>query len=300
MSLLRDIQGAATDPNIDVATLLRKAKILASRLKNQELARWVDSELDGYPDAKDLPPYRILAVSSRGTLINRWRTVHLPEAGVMSSLIPAEFRGWAETAYLIASVSAYDSLIKQSDSGGMLAVDWPQEIAVKFGAVGYAQLECLAAWQVIPVSALVAVIETVRNRVLSFALEIEEEAPDAGEAPPGAMPMPQDRVGQVFHTVIMGGVNNVAPGAVNLSQSHTVQQGDVSSLIGYLKSLGVGLSEIHSLEKILHEPLDAQRGGPVREWFGTLAMKTAEGLPAAILDLAVKAVRSCLGPAGLA
>ena len=299
MSLLREIQSAATDTNIDVPTLLRKAKILASRLKNKELASWVDNELDGYPDGKDLPPYRILAVSSKGRLINRWRTVHLPEAGIMSSLIPQEFRSWAETAYLTASVSAYDSLIKQSEVSETLAIDWPQEIAMKFGAVGYADFECLAAWQVIPVSALVSVVETVRNRVLSFALEIEEEAPDAGEAPPDTMPMAQDRVAQVFHTVIMGGVNNVAPGAANLSQSNTVQQGDVSSLAGYLKSIGVGAGEVQTLSKILHEPLGAQRGGRVREWFEALALKTAEGLPTAMLDLAVKAVTMYLGPGGL-
>lgn len=60
MTLLREIQAAATDGTVEISTVLRKAKILASRLKNREFGQWVDCELNGYSDVADLPPYRIL------------------------------------------------------------------------------------------------------------------------------------------------------------------------------------------------------------------------------------------------
>ncbi|MBF0290686.1 MAG: hypothetical protein HQK86_00860 [Nitrospinae bacterium] len=47
MSLLRDIQTAAVAPDTDVATLLRKCKILAVRLGNDDFKAWVDHELNG-------------------------------------------------------------------------------------------------------------------------------------------------------------------------------------------------------------------------------------------------------------
>jgi hypothetical protein len=59
MTLLREIQAAATDPNIDPSTLLRKANILASRLKNPEFEAWVDHELNGYEDRRKVPSYVI-------------------------------------------------------------------------------------------------------------------------------------------------------------------------------------------------------------------------------------------------
>jgi len=60
MSLLRDIQNAAVSKDTDVATLLRKCKILAVRLGNDEFKNWVDSELNGYESIDNLPEYRIL------------------------------------------------------------------------------------------------------------------------------------------------------------------------------------------------------------------------------------------------
>ncbi len=66
MSLLRDIQNAAVDPDTDVATLLSKCKILAVRLGSEEFKGWVDHELNGYDRVEDQPEYRILDTESYG------------------------------------------------------------------------------------------------------------------------------------------------------------------------------------------------------------------------------------------
>jgi hypothetical protein len=58
MSLLREISNLASD-DCDVTTLLRKCKILASRLSSKEFAQWVGCELNGYPESEALPEYRL-------------------------------------------------------------------------------------------------------------------------------------------------------------------------------------------------------------------------------------------------
>jgi len=74
MTLLREIQTAAAGTDSDVTALLRKCKILASRLKSKDLARWVDWELNGYPDSQPVPDYRKLAGSCYANFLNRaWR-----------------------------------------------------------------------------------------------------------------------------------------------------------------------------------------------------------------------------------
>ena len=50
MSLLREIQEAAIDGSIDLPTLLRKCKVLAARLGNDDFTDWVDAELNGYKE----------------------------------------------------------------------------------------------------------------------------------------------------------------------------------------------------------------------------------------------------------
>lgn len=66
MSLLRDIQDAAINSDIDISTVLRQCKVLAVRLGNDNFKKWVDQELNGYNKIDDLPDYRILTVQSKG------------------------------------------------------------------------------------------------------------------------------------------------------------------------------------------------------------------------------------------
>lgn len=76
----------------------------------------------------------------------------------------------------------------------------------------------MQAWKVIPINSIVAALDTVRTRVLNFVLEIEAEAPEAGEAPANSSPLPQDKVHQIFNTYITGNVQNVATGSSNVNQ----------------------------------------------------------------------------------
>jgi hypothetical protein len=95
---------------------------------------------------------------------------------------------------------------------------WPADMVAFFSQKIYERMTCLSAWKVIPHNALVALLDTIKTRVLNFVLEIEGEAPDAGEAPPHQPPLPQDKVSQVFNTYITGNVQNVATGGSNFKQ----------------------------------------------------------------------------------
>ena len=55
MTLLQEIQTETSSSGGDLATILRKCKILAARLGSEEFARWITCELDGYPDDQPIP-----------------------------------------------------------------------------------------------------------------------------------------------------------------------------------------------------------------------------------------------------
>jgi hypothetical protein len=57
-SLVHELQMAASEPGLPVADLLRKALVVARRLKIREAATWIEAELEGYPNAEDLPDHR--------------------------------------------------------------------------------------------------------------------------------------------------------------------------------------------------------------------------------------------------
>ena len=217
MTLLRQIQIAASDSQSSISTVLLKAKILASRLKNGEFSAWVDCELNGYPAGKEeaLPPYRILSVEAHGLFRNRSGLIW-NDAPIMTSFLPANLKVWGETTYIRQAIS---SVVSAATSAGELQVEWPQEIAIHFGAKGYNGFECLRAWQIVSQHSLIAIVDTVRSRLIDFSLKIEAENPDAGEALPNVTPIPKHKVQMIFNNTFHGSVGNVSQNGRKFTQT---------------------------------------------------------------------------------
>lgn len=254
MTLLRELQSDALDPNVEITTVLRKARVLAARLKNAEFEAWIQHELNGYPDG-ELPDYRILSVNAKAYLIIG--LTQIPAADVMASKIPERFRDWATKAYIFSPVTELASLIEGIDSNRHdgLQSPWPQELAINYGGAGYGvgnqRVQCLKAWQEISAAKIVAIIETVRNRLLEFVLQIEAEAPAAGEAEPGHAPLPQDTVTQIFHTYISGGVAHIG--------SKESQGGSYALHVGSMQDSQIQQGVTGSLQTISFEPHSKER-----------------------------------------
>jgi hypothetical protein len=68
MTLLEQIQNEAVDAKSDLATVLRKCRVLAARLKHKEFTNWIKHELDGYPE-DGIPEYRILLGQAQGKFL---------------------------------------------------------------------------------------------------------------------------------------------------------------------------------------------------------------------------------------
>lgn len=223
MSLLRQIQDAAIDSSIDLPTLLRKCKVLAARLGNDDFKRWIENELSGYDSKDDLPEYRILNVNSKGHFGGPFGS-GIRYADIPLSCMPENFRENLAHSYLMQPIAAIASLAA-SEKSGTLQEPWNPDIVAHYGRGIYERMVCMQAWKVIPSSALVAALDTVRTRVLNFVLEIEAQNPAAGEAMTNEKPLPQETVQQIFNTYITGNVQNLASGGTNIKQHANWQEG---------------------------------------------------------------------------
>ena len=196
MELLQEIQNTAVKADADVAALLRLCKILAARLGSSEFSQWVESELNGYPSADLLPSYRVLNVESYGNFVGPFQTM-IKNVPLPPSLLPDPQRYIANKAYLAESVSAYASLIKEASPTFKIA--WSADAVLAFGQAFIENNTCVEAWRLLSRGALAAVIETVKNRVLSFALELESHDPRAGDVASNETSV---EVGQLFNRQI--------------------------------------------------------------------------------------------------
>jgi hypothetical protein len=212
----------------------------------------------------------------------------------MTSFLPEEFRAWGGSCYMRQPISAIAAM---AAAKSQFQAPWPQELAVKFGAKGYTEgWQCIGAWQVISSSALTGVVESVRNRVLEFALKIEDAAPDAGEVPAGApAPIPQDKITQIFNTYVVGDGNNIAPAGSHISQhaSSGIEPGDLGSLLSRSREMGISEDRIDALRQATRPGTDQKAGA--EGWLGKLAMSAATGATTTAITLAAKAVAQYFG-----
>jgi hypothetical protein len=203
MSLLRDIQETITNPSFRLADILRKAKVLAFRLDHQEFKDWVNRELNGYKSNDNMPEYRILReVESYGYFVGIAGNQgdHIP---IPSHSIPKEYRGVMRTIFISQGVECIESLVQQSGNNLTLCIPWtPDDVAVLQPKV-LTHMECISAWRKVGVISYVAVLDTVKNRILDFVLEIESKFPNAGDIQYGNKPIPKQDIQQIFNSFIL-------------------------------------------------------------------------------------------------
>ncbi|UID79500.1 hypothetical protein J3U96_03705 [Stenotrophomonas maltophilia] len=264
MSLLRDIQQAAVDSSIPLSDLLRKCTLLAARLQNDELRTWVASELNGYDSADELPPYRVATVVSKGHFSGPFQS-GLRNANIPLACLPHQFHEMLSHTHIQNGIAALESLVKNSD-GGTLRELWNPDLVAHFGKDIYDGMNCMEAWKVIPVSAIVGVLDTVRTKVLNFAIDIEAAAPEAGEAPPNVEPIAQERLQQIFHTNIYGTVQNVANGSPGTTQTATSVHNESALFTELVKAISTSAADQDTIRR-LTEAVEEMRSAGTKKSF---------------------------------
>ena len=227
MSLLREIQDGAASDNVSASVVLRKCKILAARLKSQEFAQWIDLELNGYNENVDIPAYRILhQPQNKGNFHGAFGRGFI-NADIPSMVFPDEIREIVTEDHEIrTSVNHLEDLLISNEAVGF-RIPWPSDLVIliaQFDLGIYPGCQCLQMWRVLPRGKVINILGQVRSRILNFALDIEEQNPEAGEAPMNSIPVPEPIVQHIFNQHFHAAVGNMATGSQHFSQQATIGQ----------------------------------------------------------------------------
>lgn len=288
MSLLRQIQDAALDSSVPLADTLRRCKVLAARLQSEAFGTWVGAELSGYGGKVDqAPEYRRFKCISLGDF-------SAPFGGGMRntpiplSTIPKDLRHLVAEATISESVASLEALVAskgQQDKG--IQLPWPSDLIRFMQTRIYENMSLIAANRVLSHAQLVGILDTVRTRMLEFALEIEKENPEAGEASlQGTPPVPPEKVQQIVNVKIYGGQQAFGDGAtfqvagrdLVISSAFTAEQQE--QLKGLLEELHKHLASVadegdkedatEALEKVETELAKPQpQPGRLKRWLAT-------------------------------
>lgn len=215
MSLFAEIQNdILTDKPISIA--LRKARVLSHRLKNQGFSNWVEFELNGYTDPASLPDYRKITSPIFGDFVGT--TKHISNAPIpLDSL-----KGWGEK--LDAPINIGDGVKKieaeinvaNSANKSELKLPLPPSIFKYFSNRAYPNMVCLDAWKAISRQQLEQILETVRDRLQKFILELSDLYPDYSKVDFTDNPsISQEKVNHLVQIVILE--NSSFAGSINMT-----------------------------------------------------------------------------------
>jgi hypothetical protein len=272
MKLLNEIIDAAADTDQPVTSILRKCLILAFELKNEKLKAWVESELNGYDRRGEVPEYRKMYLQSKGNFsgpMGSW----IGSRPLPLSVLKKEHQKILEPAILFEPIAAYES--EKPEGNKVAVINWPSELIVMYQSDfirGYALSQ---AWQELSSGAITGIVDTVRTRLLRFALEIREELGSVSDNP---KELPAGKVDQAVTNYIFGGTNVIAGIVHDFTQigSIEVKQGDLVGLANALRALGVAQSDVEAATLALVEdgkPPGRSLGARVMSWMQSVGSK---------------------------
>ena len=282
MTILEDIQHSAVDANSDLAMLLRKCKVFAARLGSQPLEDWLLWESNGYPVDVAVPEYRIWSLEVfghfSGPFNSSLKNVPIPLTAL--KFIPEEVKQTYDRYESRESIASIEAMLAKANGTVQVST---QHLAVAIGTKPYPDYNCVQAWAEFSTQHLIELLNSVRNRILDFALALGKEAPSAGEPQKDSTsPSPdKNRVTQIFNTTVYGGAANLVGTARSSSISFNISTKDFSSLESFLIANHVSPADISELKTALESdppPTAPETFGPkVASWMGTMVAKAASG-----------------------
>lgn len=162
--IVLELQADCLDPKASVAVLVKKAFLIAKKLKIPAIESWLKSELDGYESDTDVPDYR--RIRGEPTAFNSVNGVWMPvrsNSDRMDELLSVRT--------CTQSIAEIEDLA-QSDGTGFLTMSYSAKLTNDIMRSSRLPFQPVTR---IPRTAMRGVLDTVRNRVLDWTLALEAE-----------------------------------------------------------------------------------------------------------------------------
>ncbi|KDE38500.1 Abort lactococcal phage infection AbiTii [Nitrincola lacisaponensis] len=294
MSLLQQIQESVVQEGADLGSILLKLRLLAARLGSDTLEEWVKHESEGYPMDANVPDYRIVGVTYRGTFSGPFGS------GIKNAQIPPylieKHAGESWTKYEVReSIAAVDEMVRrQTSDGGDFGIDASNLILLLQGKIykGYA---CNDVSGLISPTSFYEIQQAVRSRILELTIEFERSVPGSVHVAFGTTKTEKkdvEQVQQISQQIIYGNVSTAVAGGSGSRISVAVNERDGQSFIEHLVKSGIPEKDASELAEIIatEEPSSVEEpfGQQAKKWLGSNLKKAAEGTWSVGVSVATK------------
>lgn len=276
MKLIEEIIEEISNGKSKLTDILIKSKVLAFKLKNEELKSWIDNELNGYK-TDELPEYRKLKCQIIGSMSNgltRAKNYLIPLSG-----LDEEIATGLTSVNISQSISTLDQFIYYNDSSKM-GIQIPGEVChliSKSLSNGYVVEH---AKQQLDKVQIVEVLTAIKTKLLDFLLNLNEEIGDES-IEDFAQGQSREKVEGLFHSTVFGDNATIIIGNNNKQKVKNISKGNFKDLKKLLKENDIQDEDIVELESIIdkdnpnHEKQEF--GDKVKTWITKMMMASMSG-----------------------
>lgn len=234
VSLVLELQKLASDSEVSVSELARKALVVSSKLGLDAFKKWIELELQGYKN-EDVPAYRIIGCQIEAFNPYRgWIPIIFHDRKTAEGLTRVDNR---------QPVGELEALVLKNDGDLRLQIPFPSNVAAMlmetFNMDFFPNRFCAK-------SQIVGILDAVRNTILQWALKLEEQKILGEGLTFSKEEKEKARTTDSVHIEHFHGIF----GSV---QAQNVQIGDYTLIHNKLKDAGVSQKERNKLENILDE-----------------------------------------------
>lgn len=283
MNILTELVSLLADEKESLTNALYKLKILAVRVSNQELLKWVNQELNGYDSNEKLPEYRKTPGILKGSFHNGFQAVanqNIPTFG-----FPEELINYVSKVSIIENISIVEDRAKKEEETVRIAI--PAEITAfimeylkknNSTARGYTLYN---NYIIINTAAYKNIISRIRNNALDLTLALEKEV--GLEVDIEEVIKKKDKINQVIHNH-MSNITNIGDGNLvntgdhnDITQNTVIQKGNFEQLKQALSQAGLDSKDIDELENIIKDDNTnvekKELGDGVKQWLKQITLK---------------------------
>jgi hypothetical protein len=295
MQLLAEIINLLSSDSPSLTNALFKSQVLAHRLGESELQRWVSNELKGYANGEDVPEYRIAYVTIQATISDGY--THHHEFVVPMMNVDPKIRERLEKSTFIQSVAVLEQWVVTGKEYAKVIA--PESFRVLNSGLNNGYMIERAVGR-LSVGTISQILTEIRSRLLDMALQISDRIPKEPESSFLKQIAKDANVSDIFKGAVFGNNNTIVVGNGSIrGVSSVVSKNDSASLVEALKSHAVSPQDVEALNIAIaqdkkHQPVVVDAiGSSVAEWIDSMVKKAAAGA----WDVSVQSAASILGAA---
>ncbi|MCR9382535.1 AbiTii domain-containing protein [Vibrio alginolyticus] len=282
MSLLREIQASLISDEPNLGGVLLKLRLLAARLGSDILSDWVKHEMSGYPTDVDLPDYRVIGVSFKGTFSGPFGS-GINNAPIPTALVEQHAGEHWSNHRVRQGIAAIDDLVKSAQESGSLGLDCSNLILLLQGKI-YEDYACNDIRGSISRSALVQIQNEVKSRALELTIELEKSVPAAVEivlVPEGTDNIDKSEVSKIINQTIYGNYTEISNSGDSAHIEVKAIQGNADAFQKILEDSGISQESAKELSEIIQaespDSKDEPLGSKAKKWLLSNLKKAEDG-----------------------